>query len=114
MGWNVQAGYFPPLPFTREHLEVVARVHYIDPNIGVKNPANDNGARDLDQSNPTRGYRGYVFGLNLFVDRGHKLKLQASYEIRNETKRCLEGQSGNGCTGFIKNDIFTLQGTAAF
>lgn len=114
MGWNVQAGYFPPLPFTRQHLEIVGRVHYIDPNIGVEKPANDNGARDLDQSNPTWGYTGYVVGLNLFLDRGHDLKVQASYEIRNETKRCLEGQSGDGCTGFIKNDIFQLQATAAF
>jgi hypothetical protein len=114
IGANGQAGVFPPLPWVREHVEVVARVQYIDPDIGVRRPANDSGARDLDGSNPTWGYVGFVFGGNLFWDRAHDLKLQSTYELRNETKLCLEGQSGDGCTGAIANNIFVVQVTAGF
>lgn len=114
LGWNVQAGYFLPLPWVREHVEIVGRIQRIDPNIGVTQPANDNGARDLDQSNPTWGYMGFVLGANVFLNHDHDFKLQASYEIRNETKRCLEGQSGDGCTGYIDNNLFVVQATAGF
>jgi hypothetical protein len=114
MGFNGQAGYFLPIPWVREHLELVGRVEYIDPNIGVETPQNDAGERDLDQSNPTWGYMGFVVGGNLFWDRAHDLKLQASYEIRNETKRCLAGQTGAACTGAIANNLFVAQVTAGF
>ncbi len=112
-GVNAQIGYFPPLPIAREHLEVVFRFERFDPNETTR-PSNDSGERDLDQSNPTWGYMGFVFGLNAFADRGHNLKLQTSYEVRNETTRCLVGQTGAGCTGYIKNNLFLLQATAAF
>lgn len=114
LGWNVQAGYFLPLPYVREHLELALRVQALDPNIDVQTPANDAGARDLDQSNPTWGYLGFVAGVNYFPLATHNLKLQASYELRNETKRCLEGQSGDGCTGFINNNLLVVQATAGF
>ena len=113
-GWNVQAGYFPPLPWLREHLEVAARVQRFDPAREVASPANDAGARDLDQSNPTWGYLGVQVGGSFYWDRGHDLKLSGSYEIRNETKSCLQGQSGNACTGVIANNLLLIQGTAAF
>jgi hypothetical protein len=113
-GFNAQVGYFPPLPFVREHLELAFRVQRFDPDKEVPNPGGDSGARDLDQSNPTWGYLGLTFGLNGYADRGHHLKMQASYEMRNETKRCLQGQSGDTCTGFIKNNLLLLQATAAF
>ncbi len=114
LGWNIQAGYFPPLPWVKEHLELVGRVEYIDPNIDVKKPTNDNGARDLDQSNPTWGFMGFLFGGNVFLNHEHTFKLQANYEIRNETKPCLAGQSGSKCTGAIANNLFVVQATAGF
>jgi hypothetical protein len=114
LGWNVQAGYFPPLPWVREHLEAVARVEFFDPNTDVLHPTNDSGARDLDQSNPTWGYLGYVFGVNYFLNHKHTLKAQASYEIRNETKQCLLGQNAPNCTGYISNNLFVAQITAGF
>lgn len=114
MGWNVQAGYFLPLPWVREHLEIVGRVEQFDPNMDVKAPVNDNGARDLDQSNPTWGYMGFLFGANYFLNHSHTLKAQVSYEVRNETKRCLAGQVDPGCTGYIKNNLLVMQVTAGF
>jgi hypothetical protein len=114
-GWNIQAGYFPHLPWVHQHVEIVARVERFDPYVEVTQPGHDAGERDLDQSNPTWGYLGYVFGLNVFpLSWGHNLKVQASYEIRNELKRCLVGQSGSGCTGYINNNLFLLQGTVGF
>jgi hypothetical protein len=114
LGWNVQAGYFLPLPWVREHLELVGRVNYIDPNIDVKQPTNDSGARDLDASNPQWGYMGFLVGLNYYLFHTHFLKAQASYEIRNETKRCLLGQMDPNCTGYINNNLFVAQITAGF
>lgn len=114
MGWNVQAGYFLPLPWIREHVEVVGRVEYIDPNIDVKVPANDSGARDLDQSNPTWGYMGFLVGANYYLFHTHQLKAQLNYEVRNETKRCLAGQMDPNCTGYIKNNLLVAQITAGF
>ncbi|APR74776.1 Phosphate-specific outer membrane porin OprP [Minicystis rosea] len=114
LGWNVQAGYFLPLPWVREHLEIVARAEYLDPNMDVKTPANDNGARDLDASNPTWGFMGFQFGANYYLFHTHQLKAQVVYELRNETKRCLEGQMGSDCTGYISNNLFIAQITAGF
>ncbi len=103
----------------REHLELpVFRVEYFDPAMDVKNPTGDSGARDLNQTNPTWGYIGYVIGANYFLNHKHTLKAQASYEIRNETKQCLQGQvlgsTTNGCTGYIANNLFVAQITAGF
>jgi hypothetical protein len=114
IGVNGQVGYFPPIPWVEEHLELVGRVEYIDPNVSVKQPASDSGSRELDGANPTWGYLGLVFGGNLFFDRGHDLKVQATYEIRNETKACLAGQSGAQCAGAIANNLFITQITAGF
>ena len=113
-GWNVQAGFLPPIPWVEEHLEVAARVQRFDPAREVAEPTNDAGARDLDQSNPTWGYLGVQVGGTFYWDRAHDLKLSGSYEIRNETKSCLQGQSGSACTGAIANNLFVLQATAAF
>lgn len=114
IGWNVQAGYFLPVPWVKEHLEIVARAEHLDPNVDVKQPANDNGARDLDASNPTWGFMGFQFGLNYYLFHSHALKAQLVYEIRNETKRCLEGQADPNCTGAIKNNQLVAQVTAGF
>jgi hypothetical protein len=114
-GFNMQAGYFPPLPWVREHLEVEGRVERFDPDIEVTTPGADSGSRDLTQANPTWGYVGIIGGLSVFLfERGHDLKLQTSYEIRDETKRCLEGQTGNACTGYIHDNLFLLQATVGF
>jgi hypothetical protein len=114
MGFNVQAGYFPPLPWVREHLEPVVRVEYFDPNIDVKTPTNDSGERDLTGANPTWGYLGYVVGLNYYLNHRHTAKAQLSYEIRNETKQCLKGQMLPNCTGYIANNLLVAQVTAGF
>ena len=114
VGWNVQAGYFPDLPFARDHVELALRVQRFDPVREVDKP--QIGERELEGTNPTWGYQGTTIGLNLYARRAHDAKLQASYEIRNETKACLEGQ-GDGthaCTGHIRNNLFLLQATAAF
>ncbi len=114
LGWNVQAGYFPPVPWVREHLEAVFRVEYFDPAMDVLHPTGDSGARDLNQTNPTWGYMGFVFGANYFLNHKHTLKAQATYEVRNETKECLQGQSPPNCTGYISNNLFVAQITAGF
>jgi hypothetical protein len=114
IGWNVQGGYFLPLPWVREHLELAVRVQGIDPNVDVKHPTNDSGARDLDASNPQWGYLGLLAGLNYYLFHTHQWKAQLSYEVRNETKRCLAGQSDPGCTGYIKNNLLVAQITAGF
>ncbi len=114
VGWNVQAGYFPPLAWVREHLEAVARVEFFDPATDVTNPNGDSGSRDLNQSNPTWGYLGYVLGLNYFWNHRHQLKAQVSYEIRDETKPCLLKQMQPNCTGTIANNLFLAQITAGF
>lgn len=112
LGWNVQAGYFLPVPWVREHLEIIGRVQAFDPAIDVKQP--NIGSLDLAGSNPTWGYMGYVFGLNYFLNHRHTLKAQVSYEIRNETKRCLQGQTDPNCTGYIANNLLVAQITAGF
>jgi hypothetical protein len=115
IGFNVQVGYFPPIPWVREHLEPAFRVEYFDPAIDVTHPNGDSGSRDLNQSNPTWGYLGYVVGLNYFLNHRHTLKAQVSYEIRDETKPCLQGQTTQtGCTGTINNNLFLAQITAGF
>lgn len=113
-GFNVQVGYFPPAPWVEEHLELAARVEAFDPNKEVPHPGIGAGLRDLDQATPQWGYRGYLLGVNVFPTKVHEVKLQASYEIRNETKKCLDGQSGAACTGYIRNNLFVAQATVAF
>lgn len=113
-GLNVQVGYFPPLPWTETHLEIVGRFEQFDPWKEVREPQNDSNARDLTSSDAQWGYRGITLGANVFPTEEHGLKLQASYEVRNETKRCLAGQKAPGCTGFIKNDLVVVQATLAF
>jgi hypothetical protein len=116
LGGNVQVGYFPPLPWVREHLEPVFRWEYFDPAMDVQHPNNDPGSRDLTGTNPTWGYMGFVLGLNYFLNHKHTVKAQVSYEIRNETKQCLQGQSlaMNNCTGYIANNLFVAQITTGF
>jgi hypothetical protein len=116
IGWNVQAGFFPPIGYLEQHVEVTARIQRFDPWREIAKPTGaDSGVRDLDASNPQWGYTGIVLGANLFPNKTHDLKLQADYEIRNETKRCLAGQPENGaCTGHIRNNLLLVQATGAF
>lgn len=110
-GFNVQAGYFVPAPYVREHIEVAGRFQQLDPNRDVSNPT---GRDDLTSSNPTQGFRGIGFGVNWFPLRTHGAKVQAAYELRNELKKCLQAQSEPNCTGFVKNDLLVIQATLAF
>lgn len=117
-GFNVQAGYFVPAPYVEEHLELVARLQQLDPNLEVKDPP---GRDDLTTANPSQGFRGLGVGINWFIRGNHLAKLQAFYEFRSELKKCLPGQRKAdqaspeaACTGFVKNDLLTLQATAAF
>jgi hypothetical protein len=114
LGWNIQAGYFPPIPWVREHLEVVARVQFFDPY--TQQTAPEAGTTQLSQTNPEQGYMGYVFGLNYFLNHKHTLKVQASYEIRDQTKQCLQGETlaKNNCTGYFADNLFVAQITAGF
>jgi hypothetical protein len=115
LGWNVQAGYFLPVPWVREHLEIVGRVEYFDPYIDIKQP--DGTAIQLSAKNPEQGYQGYVVGLNYFLNHKHTTKVQMSYEIRDQTKECLQGQTVNskaGCTGYYADNLFVAQITAGF
>jgi len=114
LGWNVQAGYFPPLPWVREHLEVALRMEQFDPAIEVTQP--DGTAIQLSATHPEQGYMGYLFGLNYFLTHRHTAKVQVSYEIRDQTKQCLQGQSlaMNNCTGYYADNLFIAQITAGF
>jgi hypothetical protein len=112
LGWNLQAGYFVPVPWVREHLELVARVESFDPAMDVTQP--NLGSFDLTASNPTQGYMGYIFGLNYFLNHKHTAKAQVSYEIRNELKQCLVGETLPNCHGYVANNLFVAQLTAGF
>jgi hypothetical protein len=114
LGWNIQGGWFPRLPWVREHIELVGRVERFDPDEEVTKPDNDEDARELTGANPTWGYMGFLMGANFFWLYGHDLKLQGSYEVRNETKGCLANQTGAQCTGYIANNLFVLQITGGF
>jgi hypothetical protein len=114
VGANLQGGYFLPLPWVQEHVELVVRVEFFDPATDVTHPNGDSGSRDLNQSNPTWGYLGYVLGVNYFLDHRHTAKAQVSYEIRDETKPCLLGQVEPHCTGTIANNLFVAQITVGF
>ncbi|UQA59667.1 hypothetical protein [Polyangium aurulentum] len=70
-GWNVQAGYFPPLPFLREHVEIAARVESFSRY--EEFPTDTPPIRDTT-------WFAWSAGLNFFVDRGHALKMQVSYK----------------------------------
>lgn len=115
-GLNVQVGYFAPIGWVERHVEVVARFQTFDPFTQTKHPPNaDPSERDLDSTgNPSWGYRGFVGGVNVFPNERNDVVFQASYEVRNETKPCLVGQSGATCTGTIKNNLFVAQATFAF
>ena len=117
-GYNVQAGYFPPLPYARDHVEVAVRFQRFDPNREQSEPPKGD---DLTSSNPVQGFQGLGFGLNWFAHRGHGAKIQAYYELRNELKKCMSGQRNaelsppdRDCTGFVKNDVLFIQATASF
>lgn len=118
LGFNVQAGYFPPAPYAKDHIELAVRFQRFDPNQEESEPSKGD---DLTSSNPAQGFQGLGFGLNWFAHRGHGAKMQAYYELRNELKKCMSGQRSNelsppdaGCTGFVKNNVFFLQATASF
>ena len=82
-----------------------ARVEYIDPDIDVKKPANDSGARELDGANPTWGYIGFLFGRNLFWTTATP---QAPGELRDPQRdqALPRGADRRKCTGAIKNNLF--------
>lgn len=119
-GYNIQLAGFLPLDWFEEHIELVARHQYIDPNTKVENP----DGYDIDATNPTQGFRSFEFGLNWFIDGlradylhpggAHNAKVQISYEIRNEVKECMTGQEQPNCTGFIKNNVLLVQATGGF
>jgi hypothetical protein len=114
IGWNVQAGYFLPVPWVREHLELIARVESFDPWKEVTQP--DGGAVQLSATNPEQGYMGYVFGLNYFLNHRHNAKVQVTYEIRDQTKQCLMGETlaMHNCNGYYSDNLFIAQITAGF
>lgn len=70
-GCNVQAGYLPPLPFLREHVEIVARIEFASSQSAETSPE----PHAIDAASFT-----WAAGLNLFVDRGHLLKMQIFFQ----------------------------------
>jgi len=72
---NVQLGYFLPLPFVEEHLELALRV------------ALQGDGYTTDPSDPAVGtpmnLNELGLGINFFFDRGHLLKIQAYGNIYN-------------------------------
>lgn len=116
LGWLVQAGYFVPAPYVRDHLEVVARVQRFDPsNCITRTEGSDCGVRPPPSASRIV-YRDFMdtmditFGLNWY-QLGHGFKAQASYTIQNEY-RDLAGR-GPG-SGVVVNDLFNLQLTGSF
>jgi hypothetical protein len=91
LAWNVQAGYFPPLPFLREHVEVVVRAE--SSRAQSQRPFPEPSTSDLTSVR-------WSAGLNVFVDRGHLLKMQIFYK----------GDQFNDS----RDDLLTLQATAGF
>lgn len=116
LGWLVQAGYFIPAPYVREHLEVVARVQRFDPSdcftrtqgadCGIRPPASASRAVYRDFMDTT----ALTFGLNWY-QLGHGFKAQASYTIQNEGRDLAGGAPGSGV---VINDLFNLQLTGSF
>jgi|GEM_PF-3392777 len=119
-GYNVQLGAFPPLRFLDQHIELVARHQFIDPNTKVAQP----DGFDIDATNPTQGFRSFEFGVSWYIaglrpdaprqGAAHNAKIQASYEFRNETKKCMAGQVEPYCTGYINNNVFLVTATGGF
>lgn len=120
VGYNLQAGAFLPLRWFEDHLELVARHQSLDPNTHVSQP----DSFDLTATNPTQGYQTIELGVNWFLGglrpkapragAAHNAKIQATYEIRNETKKCMAGQTEPGCTGYINNNVLIVQATGGF
>jgi hypothetical protein len=90
IGWNGQIGYFPPVQFLREHVEIAVR---------------SQGLREA-----TLLRVGYAAGANVFFDRGHLLKLQAFFQRTDQYTGCASGT----CPVPGSEDRFMLQGTAGF
>jgi hypothetical protein len=91
LAWNVQAGYLPPLPFFREHIEIVARIE----SSNVSREAVSPEPSILETTSFT-----WSAGMNVFFDRGHLLKMQIFYQ----------GDEFSDAW----NDRLTLQATAGF
>jgi hypothetical protein len=85
-GWNVQAGLMIPAPYLRNHLEVVARVEYFDPESAAREEDEDSIVPRGPGGGPAtqlrlQGQYNYVAGLNWYF-RGHDFKIQANYTHR--------------------------------
>jgi len=91
LGLNVQAGYFPPLPFMREHVEIVGRVERLESR--TERPLSAPQIRETTTLT-------WSAGLNFFVDRGHLLKMQIFYQGDQYTDD--------------RDDTLILQATAGF
>jgi hypothetical protein len=85
-GWNVQAGSFlPGHAYLRQHVEVVGRVEYFDPQTAAFPEDADqilpNSPGGGPASQREQGQYNIIGGVNWFL-RGHDLKIQASYTHR--------------------------------
>jgi hypothetical protein len=121
-GWLLQAGYFVPLPYVRDHLEIVARVQDFDPSTclsrGVTEmaqSASDCGIRGIASATPEiyRDYQhtvAFTGGLNWY-QFGHGFKIQTTYTMNNEYKDIAGMGMGSGIR---VNDVFLMQITGSF
>jgi hypothetical protein len=90
LGWNAQFGYMIPAPYLRNHLELVGRVEFYDPETAAF-PDDVEGllARGPGggpaSSLRLQGQRNYTAGLNWYFS-GHDFKLQVNYTHRRATE----------------------------
>jgi hypothetical protein len=89
-GWNAQFGYMIPAPYLRNHLEIVGRVEYYDPEtaafgsdrVGLLPRGPGGGPAS---SLRLQGQQNYTGGINWYFS-GHDLKLQVNYTHRRATE----------------------------
>lgn len=123
-GWLAQAGYFIPVGYLANRLELVARIQGFDPSACITRQQGTlvMGAPPPEctvrlPASPTREvYRDFMktmaitFGVNWY-QLGHGFKIQAAYTINNEYRDLAGGAPDSG---IVLNDVFTLQLTGSF
>ena len=117
-GYNIQAGYFIPAPYLRDHLEIAGRVEEWDPQ-RAHNAEDDAAVRPFNSgtgpanSSGTQASRNYVAGLNWYFF-GHDLKLQANYTHRQALEHSALSIDNPDVPLDTNDDTFYLQLTMRF
>ena len=118
-GWNVQGGFFIPVDYLEEHLELAGRVEYFDPETAVDEDRASElvpqvaGSGPARPSGATQAHTNYVAGINWYF-RGHDLKLQANYTHRDEAEDFAGSVDNPDVSEDVDDDSFFLQLTYRF